>query len=274
MATRSRSRLPRGETTHRIAAPVPQNFPICQPLVYLYSNDQAAHDAALAKFNNDLARLPNTNNFGGEGWIRDPAANHAYMIQAPALPLPPPQVALPAAIVTETRDERRERFNQALDEAMERAAAAPRRVRNRPSHPEGYVDRRTRQRQLAEERRRRYLENRKNNPPPPKEPQSIRSLPSANDIMTRQRLRELREANREFYLSGSSDGWNGTVDRIQHWRDGVNPADGNDEDAVMEDGNDGDTVMEDVQDSGDQSLSSLAPEDAQDWADPELPALP
>ncbi|CAL8585021.1 hypothetical protein XPA_010601 [Xanthoria parietina] len=92
--------------------------------------------------------------------------------------------------------------------------------------------------------------------------------------MTRQRLRELREANREFYLSGSSDGWNGTVDRIQHWRDGVNPADGNDEDAVMEDGNDGDTVMEDVQDSGDQSLSSLAPEDAQDWADPELPALP
>ncbi|CAL8585022.1 hypothetical protein XPA_010602 [Xanthoria parietina] len=139
MATRSRSRLPRGETTHPIAAPVPQNFPICQPLVYLYSNDQAAHDAALAKFNNDLARLPNTNNFGGEGWIRDPAANHAYMIQAPALPPPPPQVALPAAIATETRDERRERFNQARDEAhrargrcseaRSQPSVAPRRVR-------------------------------------------------------------------------------------------------------------------------------------------------
>ncbi|CAO1602514.1 hypothetical protein XANCAGTX0491_006124 [Xanthoria calcicola] len=262
MATRSRSRLPRGETIHPIAAPVPQNFPICQPLVYLYSNDQAAHDAALAKFNNDLARLPNTNNFGGEGWIRDPSANHAYMIQAPALPPPPPEVP---AIATETQDQRRERFNQAREEALERDSAAPRRVRNRPSHPEGYVDRRTRQRQLAEERRRRYHENRINNPPPPKEPQSVRSLPSENRAMTRQRLKELREANREFYLSGSSEGsherW---VDRIQNWRTGVNPADGND----------GDTVMEDVQGSSGESLSSLAPGDAQDWADPELPALP
>ncbi|KAI4222656.1 MAG: hypothetical protein L6R36_005989 [Xanthoria steineri] len=271
MATRSRSRLPRGETTHPIAAPVPQNFPICQPVVYLYSNDQAAHDAALAKFNNDLARLPNTNNFGGEGWIRDPNANHAYMIEAPALPPPPPQVP---AMVSETRDERRERFNQAREEALERAAAAPRRVRNRPSHPEGYVDRRTRQRQLAEARRERAREIRRNNPRPPKEPQSVRSLPSQNEPMTRRRLQALREANREFYLSGSSDGWNGTVDRIQHWRDGVNDADGNDGDAVMEDGNDGDALMEDVQDLDTESLSSLAPEDAQDWADPELGALP
>ncbi|KAL8646547.1 MAG: hypothetical protein Q9226_006811, partial [Calogaya cf. arnoldii] len=209
MASRSRSRVPRGESVHPIPAPVPQQFPICQPLVFLHSNNQAEYDAALAAFNNQLAQLRNTNNFSGEGWVRDPNTNHAYMIQAPALPAPAPEVA-PPPIVTETREERRERFNQAREEALIRAAAQPRRTRERPSRPEGHVNRRTQQRQQAEQRRLAKIAYQQAKPAPPRPPPRDRSLPSTNIPLTRARRREMeaeRAANQEFYVSESMESW-------------------------------------------------------------------
>ncbi|KAL8853039.1 MAG: hypothetical protein Q9221_002069 [Calogaya cf. arnoldii] len=261
MASRSRSRIPREETVHPIPSTVPQQFPISQPLVYLQANDQAAFDAALATFNNELARLRNTNTFNGEGWVRDPDTNHAYMIQAPALP-PAPNGPDPAHVSIETREERRERFNQARDEALQRAANAPRRTRERPSRPQGHIDRRNQQRHQVEQRRLTRLAYQQANPAPPRPSQRNRSLPSTNIPLTRARRREMeaeRAANQEFYVSesmeswevrvpGRIDGWRQDVAQIEEWRRGVEPEDE-------------DTEMEDVQDLGSER-SEVLPGDA------------
>ncbi|KAI4264198.1 MAG: hypothetical protein L6R42_000684 [Xanthoria sp. 1 TBL-2021] len=260
MSTRSRSRLPRGETTHPIPSAVPQNFPICQPVVYLYSNDQAAHHAALAKFNDDVARLPTTNTLIGEGWIKDPNANHAYMISAPPLPPPAPTIPNPMEVAAETRhqrEERLERFNKTREEALQRAAAAPKRARERPSQPEGHIDKRTQQKQLAEERKARKDAYRKAHPAARRRSQRNRTPPSGNVIFTRAMRRELVEADREFYVSGSTESWDGRrKDRVEGWR----------QDVIPNHGHDDDDAMEDVQDLGCQSRSSLAPEDALEFA--------
>lgn len=260
MSTRSRSRLPRGETTHPIPAAVPQNFPICQPVVYLYSNDQAAHDAALAAFNNELTRLPTTNAFNNGGWVKDPNSNHAYMISAPPLPPPAPTIPDTVEVAAETRhqrEERLERFNRTREEALQRAAAAPKRARERSSQPEGHVDKRVQQKQLAEERKARKEAYRKAHPVARRPSQRNRTPPSGNVIFTRAMRRERVEADREFYVSGSTESWDGRrKERVEGWR----------QDVIPKDGHDDDDAMEDVQDLGCQSRSSLAPEDALEFA--------
>ncbi|KAL8921941.1 MAG: hypothetical protein Q9172_003755 [Xanthocarpia lactea] len=254
------NRLPAGNATYQILQTIPQTFPISQPLVYIQATNQADFDAALAKVYNELGLLANRAwNGEGEGWMRDQDGNYAYMIQAP--PPPSSQVATDSREVgvVETREQRYERISKLREEALQRQAAQPKKVREPKPRPEGQVDKRTQQKQRAEERKARKAEYRRSNHGTPRKHQGGKTIPQAPPAdltMTRGQLRRMNEENVEnegrFY-SSSEQSWQGRRgEEIVEWRQDV-PSGEAGEDS---------TEMEDVQDLGVVSMETNGPDDA------------
>lgn len=182
---------------------VPQTFPYSQPIVSVYGQTQAELEAGVAKIYDQLNQRPH-GDWNGAGWVREGQGDYSYMIQCPAPPPQPPITPQPAISVAETRSARHKRIAALRAEAMSKAPAHPKPVRERPSKPEGYVDKRTVQRQKVAERNERKKEMRRmnsNNPPRLTEENlwrheaqnSNRTVPAPNVTMTRDRFRRIQE---------------------------------------------------------------------------------
>ncbi|KAL8726186.1 MAG: hypothetical protein Q9166_006859 [cf. Caloplaca sp. 2 TL-2023] len=162
------------ETVFPLTTTIPQHFPVSYPIVYLRANTQAELDAGVQNVKNDLARLAN-GPWHDEGWVRAHTGDIGWMIQCPTFqsndPAPRQVVVVPTQeeqheAMVQGREARAKALEGKRTEYEAREAAKSKPVRERKSRPEGYVDKRTPQRQIAAERAAKKREYRANNPIP------------------------------------------------------------------------------------------------------------